>query len=109
MFTNFIPMTASTSNSGSLWTMIIPFGIMILVMYFMMIRPQNKKKKQEEKMRNELQVGDEVTTIGGILGKVISIKQESDSLIIETGSDRSRVRIKKWAIASCETVHDNIE
>ena len=109
MITNFVALTADAPQQGSIWTMIVPFAIMILVMYFLIIRPQNKKKKAEEKMRKELQVGDEITTIGGLLGKVVSIKEESDSLVIETGSDRSRIRIKKWAVASCETVHDDAE
>lgn len=107
---NFVALSAQAGGqTGSIWTMIVPFGIMILVMYFLMIRPQNKKKKAEEKMRKELQVGDEITTIGGLIGKVVSIKEESESLIIETGSDRSRIRIKKWAVASCDTVHDDAE
>ena len=80
-----------------------------VLMYFMLIRPQNKKKKQEEKMRNDLRVGDEVTTIGGIVGRVVGIKEESNSVIIETGADRSKVHIKKWAIGSCDTVHDDTE
>lgn len=50
-----------------------------------------------------------ITTIGGIMGKVISIKEETDSLVIETGVDRSKVRVKRWAVASCDTIHDDVE
>ena len=67
------------------------------------------ERKKEEKMRKNLQVGDDITTIGGIMGKVISIKEETDSLVIETGVDRSKVRVKRWAVASCDTIHDDVE
>ena len=84
-------------------------AMMIAIFYFMLIRPQNKRKKAEQKMRDNLQVGDDITTIGGIMGRVVSIKDESESIVIETGADRSKVRIKKWAIGSCDTVHDDVE
>ena len=60
-------------------------------------------------MRNNLQVGDEITTIGGLMGRVVSIREDTESLVIETGADRSKIRIKKWAIASCDTIHDDEE
>lgn len=78
--------------------------VLIAVMYFLMIRPQRKRQKEEQQMRNNLRVGDEITTIGGICGRVLQIKE--DSLVIETGADRSKMTIKKWAIQSCDTVHD---
>ena len=74
---------------------------MFAVMYFVMIRPQKKKQKAEEKMRSEIEVGDEITTIGGIVGKVVIVKE--DSLVIETGSDRSKMRIRRWAVGSNDT------
>lgn len=85
---------------------IMNFAIMALFivgMYFLLIRPNSKRKKQEDQMRNSLEVGDEITTIGGICGRIVSIKDDSDTFIIETGSDRDKIKIKKWAIASCET------
>lgn len=88
-------------------TMILQFGLialMIVVMYFILIRPQRKKQKEEAKMRDNLQVGDEIVTIGGIVGKVVSMKE--DSLLIETGADRDKVRIMKWAVQTNNTVHD---
>ncbi len=104
MMSNFVTLTsdaaAQGSTTGSLLTLIIPFAIMFVLLYFMMIRPQNKKRKAEEKMRKELQVGDEVTTIGGLMGRIVSIKEETDSIVIETGADRSKVRLKRWSIAS---------
>lgn len=78
-------------------------GLFIVGMYFLLIRPNSKRKKQEDQMRSSLEVGDEITTIGGICGRIVSIKDDSDTFIIETGSDRDKIKIKKWAVASCET------
>lgn len=102
--------TATTGATGNAAYMGV-FQILLLVgmvalMYFLLIRPQKKRQKQEEKMRNELQVGDSIVTIGGIVGKIITIKE--DSLIIETGVDRCRMQIKKWAIQTNNTEHDNV-
>ena len=90
-------------------TTLIPLILIIAVFYFFMIRPESKRKKETQKMLSELAVGDEITTIGGIMGKVVGIKDETDSLVIETGTDRSKMRIKRWAIASCDTIHDTVE
>ncbi len=79
--------------------------LMIVAMYFLMIRPQRKRQKEEQQMRNSLRVGDEITTIGGICGRVLQVKE--DSLVIETGADRSKMTIKKWAIQTNDTVHEN--
>ena len=89
--------------------MVLVYALVIGALWFFMMRPQSKKRKKEEKMRKNLQVGDDITTIGGIMGKVISIKEETDSLVIETGVDRSKVRVKRWAVASCDTIHDDVE
>ncbi len=86
---------------------IIMIVVMLAMMYFLMIRPQKKQQKEEQKMRNSLRVGDEITTIGGICGRVLQVKE--DSLVIETGADRSKMTIKKWAVQSCDTVHDPAE
>lgn len=71
---------------------------MIAIFYFMLIRPENKKKKAAEELRNSLKVGDEVTTIGGILGTICAVKD--GSVIIETGADRVRIEMTKWAIGT---------
>ena len=73
-------------------------------MYFILIRPQRKREKEAQNMRNNLQVGDEVTTSGGIVGRVVSLRE--DTVVVETGSDRSKIRVKRWAIQSNETLHD---
>ena len=84
--------------SGQLVSTLMVYAVVIGGMYFILFRPQQKKRKQEEEMRKSIEIGDEITTIGGIIGKVVSIKEESDSLVLETGSDK--IRIKKWAIAA---------
>ena len=84
---------------------LLTFVPLILIFYFMLIRPQRKKEKNTQKMRNSLQVGDEIVTIGGVVGIVVSIKE--DTIVIETGNDRSKLRIKRWAIQTNETIHDD--
>jgi preprotein translocase subunit YajC len=100
---------AQGGGSGSMIWMILIYVALFAVLYLVLIRPQSKKRKKEDKMRQSLQVGDDVTTIGGIMGKIISIKEETDSVVLETGVDRNRIRVKRWSIASCDTVHDDVE
>jgi len=85
--------------------MLVIYGLVIFAMWFFLFRPQSKKRKEEQKMRENVQVGDAVITIGGIMGRVVSVKDES--ILIETGADRVKVRVAKWAIQSNETVHDD--
>ena len=104
--------TAGTEGAvgvGSLLVMLLPYALIILALYFIMIRPQSKKRKKEEAMRKGAQIGDEITTIGGIVGRIVSIKEENETLVIETGTDRSKVRIKRWAIGRVDTIHDDAE
>ena len=82
-------------------------GAILLVFYFALIRPQKKREKEAEKMRNSLEVGDEIVTVGGVIGRVVVIKE--DNIVIETGGDRSKVRIARWAIQQNNTVHDSAE
>lgn len=98
--------TTTTSGGGlnTIYT-ILMLVVMLAVFYFLLIRPQRKKEKAAQEMRNNVNVGDGVTTIGGIIGIVISIKD--DTLSIETGSDRNRIRVKKWAVQDVEKI--NIE
>ena len=91
----------TASGSGSMWSSIIMMALIIVVFWFFIIRPQRKKDKETAKMRSELQVGDEIVTIGGIIGIIVSMKE--DSLVIETGSDRSKVRLARWAISGKNT------
>ncbi len=71
--------------------------VMFVALYFFMIRPQKKHEKEVANMRNNLQVGDEVTTIGGIIGKIVSIKEET--VMIETGHDRTKIRLLRTSIS----------
>lgn len=96
-----------SESTMSLVSMFIPLVLLFVLMYFMLIRPQKKKDKETQKMRNNIQVGDEVTTIGGIIGIVVSLKE--DTLVIETAGERNKIRIKRWAIQSNDTVHDDAE
>ncbi len=77
---------------------IIMLVAMIAIFYFLMIRPENKRKKEAANLRNSLAVGDEVTTIGGIVGTICHVKE--NSVVIETGADRVRIEFMKWAIAN---------
>ena len=90
---------------GSGWTMPVIMIGMLVLMYFVTIRPQQKKQKEEQKMRNSLRVGDELTTIGGIKGRVVSIKD--DTITLETGNDRTKVQFEKWAIQTVHTKHED--
>ena len=96
-----IAFLETASGSGSMWSSIIMMALIIVVFWFFIIRPQRKKDKETAKMRSELQVGDEIGTIGGIIGIIVSMKE--DSLVIETGSDRSKVRLARWAISGKNT------
>ena len=112
---NFVMLDAVSSaaaNGGSggwlvMLIQLLPLVLIFVVFYFLLIRPQKKRDKETQKMRNSVQVGDEVITAGGIIGRVVSMKE--DNVVIETGNDRSKVRIKCWAIQSNETVHDDVE
>ncbi len=83
----------------------LPLVLILAVFYFIIIKPQRKQEKEDAKMRDNLEIGDEVVTNGGIVGIIFQIKE--DTVVIETGGDRSKIRVKKWAIAKNETVHDD--
>ncbi len=106
---NIFLTTNSAAQAESPWFMILWLVAMGGIFYFLLIRPQQKKKKKEDKMRNSVQVGDNITTIGGIVGRVVGIKEDANVLIVETGSDRAKIKIKKWAIGSVDTIHDDAE
>ena len=100
--------SASGTAAGNGAAMLIELGsiaLIFVVFYFILIRPQHKREKETDKMRKSLQVGDEIVTTGGVVGRIVSIKD--DSLVIETGADRNKIRIKKWAVQTCETIHDD--
>lgn len=95
------PEAAAPSMILSLLITVVPF---VLIFYFMILRPQKKKEKEAKQLRDNLQIGDEVTTIGGITG--IVVRKTEDTVVIETGGDRSKIRVKLWAISENATIHD---
>ena len=95
----FLTTTADASGAGV--STILMLVIMFAVLYFFMIRPENKRKKEAEAMRNALKVGDNITTIGGVMGDVVSIKD--DSFVIETSADRVRMEFAKFALSTNNT------
>ena len=88
------------NSNGDLITTLIMIGALILFFYFFMLRPQKKQEKKDAEMRNALAVGDEVTTIGGIIGKVVSIKGET--FVLETTKDKTKIRFLKGAVRSVD-------
>lgn len=93
-----IAATAAGGGLGGMLPSLLMIVVMVGVMYFLLIRPENKKKKAAEEMRNSLKVGDEITTIGGIVGTVCAVKEKT--VVLETGADRVRIEFTKWAISS---------
>ena len=98
--------TDTGATGGTMGTIIylVLIGAMFAVMYLVMIRPQKKKQKAEEKMRNNIQIGDEILTIGGFYAKVVSIKE--DALVVESVSDHTKQKIARWAVQQNLTIHD---
>ncbi len=97
---DFLLMLEESGNSGGLWVTIVMVLLLFVFMYFFMIRPQKKQEKAANEMRDALQVGDEVTTIGGIIGKIVSIKDET--LVLETTKQRTQIRFLKGAIRNVD-------
>ena len=87
--------TGAASGGMSMLLMVV---VMIAIFYFLLIRPENKKKKEAAKMRSELAVGDQITTIGGIVGTICAVKE--DTIVIETSADRVRIEFTKWAVST---------
>ena len=97
---NLFLTAAETAGAGGLTSMLIPLVAMFAIFYFLMIRPENKKRKKTEEMRSSLSLGDGITTIGGITGKIVQITE--DTVTFETGEDRVRIQVKKWAISTTD-------
>ena len=91
----------TTSTTPGLASPLIMMVLMFAIFYFMLIRPENKRKKEAEQMRSAVKTGDKVTTIGGIIGTVVSVKD--DKFVMETGADQVRIEFAKWAISTNET------
>ncbi len=99
---NFLTTTAA--SGAGLGSTVIMLVLMLAVFYFMLIRPENKRKKEAEEMRSAVKTGDRITTIGGIMGTVVHVKE--DRVVLETGADQVRIEIAKWAISSNDTADE---
>lgn len=97
---NFTFLTADAGSTAGMMSSFIMLAVMIGAMYLFILRPQKKQQKKDTEMRNALEIGDEVTTIGGIVGIVVAIKE--DTFVLETGSDRTKIRFRRAAIQSVE-------
>lgn len=95
---NFLTETTATSTMVSPLLMAV---LMIVIFYFMLIRPENKRKKEAEQMRSTVKKGDKIVTIGGIVGTVVDVKE--NRIVVETGADQVRIEFEKWAISTNET------
>ena len=94
-------LEATTTAGGSIMSMLITFLPMIAIFYFLLIRPENKRKKEAEALRSALKKGDKVTTIGGVVGTVVDVKE--DKFVVETGADQVRIEFAKWALSTNES------
>lgn len=108
----FLESTAGAAQSADVAganaiTTVVMLVAMIAVFYFFMYRPQKKQEKESNDMRNSLQVGDEITTIGGIIGKIVSIKDET--VLIETSNERNKIRILRTAVRNVDVHAEDAE
>ena len=87
---------AAATDTASMLATFIPLILMIVVFYFLLIRPQKTRDKEVQKMRENIEIADEIVTIGGIIGRIVSIKD--DTIVIETAGDRSKIRLARWSI-----------
>lgn len=98
--------SATASAGGSMTGMLISMGLVLVVMYFLLIRPQKKKEKETKSMQDTVQVGDEIVTYGGIVG--IVVRRGEDNVVIETGGEKNKIRIKTWAISENTTAKEKM-
>lgn len=96
----FLEAAAAAPTGASAATSLIMIVAMLAIFYFFMYRPQKKQDKEQNDMRNNLKVGDEITTIGGIIGKIVSIKDET--VLIETSNERNKIRILRTAVRNVD-------
>lgn len=89
-------LTDAGASTGDMLASFLPLVLIIVFFYFFLIRPQRKRDKETQQMRNSIEVGDEIVSIGGIIGTVVSIRE--DMLVIETGGDRCKIRLARWAV-----------
>ena len=96
---------ADGAAAGGMMSTVVMMVAMLGIFYFMLIRPENKRKKEAEQMRSSVRKGDKITTIGGIVGTVVDVKE--NNIVMETSADQVRIELAKWAISSNETAAEN--
>ena len=94
-------LTATEAATGGMMSSIVMMVAMLGIFYFLLIRPENKRKKEAEQMRSAVRKGDKITTIGGIVGTVVDVKE--NNIVIETSADQVRLELAKWALSTNET------
>ena len=94
-------LTTTPEAMGGMGSTVLMLIMMLAVFYFMLIRPENKRKKEAEQMRSSVKKGDKIVTIGGIMGTVVDVKE--NSIVVETSADQVRIELAKWALSSNET------
>ena len=107
MYTLEATAAANAAGSANMITTVVMLVAMIAIFYFFMYRPQKKQEKETSDMRNGLQVGDEITTIGGIIGKIVSMKDET--VLIETSNERNKIRILRTAVRNVDVHAEDAE
>ena len=98
---NFLEAGTNVGGTGGMTGTIIMLVVMVGVFYFLMIRPENQRKKEAEQLRSGVKNGDKITTIGGIVGVVVDVKE--DRFVMETSADQVRIELMKWALSTNET------
>ena len=99
----FLSATGSASMTETLFTL-LPMILIIVFMFILIYLPQKRQDKKDAAMRSSIEIGDKVSTIGGIVGIVCAIADKDDTIVLETGSDRTKIRFRRSAIASVETL-----
>ena len=97
--------TATGAEGSAGLGIFLPLILMLAMLYFLMIRPESKRKKQAEEMRSSLKKGDQITTIGGIMGRIVHVTDET--IVIETSDDRVRMELAKWSVSTNNTARSD--
>ncbi|HQO69200.1 MAG TPA: preprotein translocase subunit YajC [Clostridia bacterium] len=104
---NLILAETATETGGTNWTSLILIVVVFVVMYAVILIPQRKKDKKLKQMLSELKSGDIICTIGGLVGKIVNVKD--DDITIETSIERTKITMKKWAVRNVETIEESSE
>lgn len=102
-------LTTATDTTSSIVSMVLPMVLILVFMYIIIYLPQKRQDKKDAAMRGSIEIGDKVTTIGGIVGRVVAISEKDDTFVLETGSDRTKIRFRRSAISAVEKLDVNKE